>query len=249
MIDELRNHARINRPEFSQPLCTALQIALVELLGTFNIFPDVIVGHSSGEIAAAYTVRALSLRSACKVAYHRGRLAERVAAASALQPGAMMAVNLAESEAESYLVKASLPGCVSVACINSPTNVTLSGDEISIDQLQVGLEKDGVFARKLKTGVAYHSPAMHQVAGEYLSSLGRLESRELYGGNPFMVSTVRSQKIATISLLDPQYWVDNLESPVRFDDALQYAVHTAPKVDGLKLITNYLEIGPHGALQ
>lgn len=249
MIDELRDQACINRPEFSQPLCTALQIALVELLGTFNIFPDVVVGHSSGEIAAAYTVGALSLRSACKVAYHRGRLAGRVAAASALQPGAMMSVNLAEPEAESYLVKASLPGHVSVACINSPTNVTLSGDEITIDQLQVGLEKDGVFARKLRTGVAYHSPAMHQVAGEYLSSLGRLEPRELYGDYPLMVSTVTSQKVATISLLDPQYWVDNLESPVRFADALQYVVHTAPKVDGLKPITNYLEIGPHGALQ
>ena len=249
MIDELRDQAHIDRPEFSQPLCTALQIALVELLGTFNILPDVVVGHSSGEIAAAYTVGALSLRSACKVAYHRGRLAGRVAAASALQPGAMLSVNLAEPEAESYLVKASLPGRVSVACINSPTNVTLSGDENSIDQLQVCLEKDGVFARKLRTGVAYHSPAMHQVAEEYLSSLSRLEPRELYSGNPFMVSTVTSQKVATISLLEPQYWVDNLESPVRFADALQYVVHTALKVDGLKPITNYLEIGPHGALQ
>ncbi|KAJ2969565.1 hypothetical protein NUW58_g9958 [Xylaria curta] len=214
LFDVLRDQARINRPEFSQPLCTALQIALVEPLGSFNIFPDVVVGHSSGEIAAAYTVGALSLRSACKVSYHRGLLAGRVAAASALQPGAMMSVNLAEPEAESYLVKASLPGRVSVACINSPTNVTLSGDEVTIDQLQVDLEKDGVFARKLRTGVAYHSPAMHQVAGEYLSSLGSLEKRELHDGrNPFMVSTVTSQRVATISLLDPQYWVDNLESP------------------------------------
>lgn len=160
-----------------------------------------------------------------------------------------MSVNLAEPEAESYLMKASLPGRVSVACINSPTNVTLSGDEISIDQLQVDLEKHGVFARKIKTGVAYHSPAMHQVAEEYLSSLGHLKPGELHGGNPFMVSTVTSQKVAPISLLDPQYWVDNLVSPVRFADALQYVVHTAPKVDGLKAITNYLEIGPHGALQ
>jgi NADPH:quinone reductase-like Zn-dependent oxidoreductase/SAM-dependent methyltransferase len=161
----------------------------------------------------------------------------------------MMSVNLAEQEAESYLAKATLPGRVSIACINSPTNVTLSGDEIAIDQLQSDLEKGGVFARKLRTGVAYHSPAMHQVAEEYLSSLGRLEPRELHGGEPFMVSTVTSQKVAPISLLDPRYWADNLESPVRFADALQYVVHTAPKVDGLKPITNYLEIGPHGALQ
>ncbi|KAL1603469.1 putative PKS/NRPS-like protein biosynthetic cluster [Paraconiothyrium brasiliense] len=249
LFDKLEDKACIDKPEFSQPLCTALQIALVELLRTFKIFPDVVVGHSSGELAAAYTVGALSLRSACTVAYHRGRLAKRVAAASALQPGAMMSVNLAEGEAESYLAKASLPGPVSVACINSPTNVTLSGDEIAIDQLQAGLEKDGVFARKIRTGVAYHSPAMHQVAEEYLASMGRLEPGELHGGNPIMISTVTSQKAATISLLDPQYWVDNLVSPVRFADALQYVVHTAPKVDGLKPITNYIEVGPHAALQ
>ncbi|KAI1349204.1 polyketide synthase PksD [Xylaria sp. FL0043] len=250
LFDEIRDQAHINRPEFSQPLCTALQIALVELLGSFNIFPDVVVGHSSGEIAAAYAVGALSLRSACKVSYYRGRVAGKVAAASASQPGAMMSVNLTEPEAESSLAKASLSERISVACINSPTNITLSGDEITIDQLQSNLEKDGVFARKLRTGVAYHSPAMRQVAGEYLLSLGRLEKRELYdGGNPFMVSTVTCQKVAAISLLDPQYWVENLELPVRFADALQYVVHTAPKVDGLKPITDYLEIGPHGALQ
>ena len=248
-IDVLRNPARIDTPEFSQPSCTALQIALVRLLETFNIVPDVVVGHSSGEIAAAYTVGALSLRSACKVAYHRGRAAAQVAAASTNQPGAMMSVNLAEPEAETYLTKMSLAERISVACVNSPTNVTLSGDEFTIDQLETDLKKDGVFARKLRTGVAYHSFAIHQVAAEYLSSLGHLEPRELYGGNPIMVSSVTSQKVATISLLDPQYWVNNLESPVRFADALQYIVHTAPKVDGLKPITNYLEIGPHGALR
>ncbi|KAJ8112206.1 hypothetical protein ONZ43_g5443 [Nemania bipapillata] len=223
--------------------------ALVELLGSFNIFPDVVVGHSSGEITAAYTIGALSLRSACRISYHRGRLAGKVATASALQPGAMMSVNLAELEAESYVEKASLIGRVSIACINSPTNVTLSGDETTIDRLQVDLEKDGIFTRKLRTGVAYHSPAMHQIAEEYMSSLGSLEKRQSHAGEPLMVSTVTSQKVAAISLLEPQYWVDNLESPVRFVDALRYVVHTAPKVDGLKPITNYLEIGPHGALQ
>jgi len=248
-IDKLGDKENIDKPEFSQPLCTALQIALVELLETFNIFPDVVVGHSSGEVAAAYTVGALSLRSACEAAFHRGRLAGRIAAMSKLKPGAMMSVNLAESEAESYLVRASLLGHVSVACINSPGNVTLSGDEKAIDQLQVDLEKDGIFARKIKTGVAYHSPAMQQVAEEYLSSMGRLEPRELNSRNPIMVSSVTSQKAATANLLDPQYWVDNLVSPVRFNDALQYIVHTAPKVDSLKPITNYIEIGSHGALQ
>ncbi|PVH94279.1 hypothetical protein DM02DRAFT_693560 [Periconia macrospinosa] len=250
LFDKIGDKAHIHNPEFSQPLCTAIQIALVKLLETFNIFPDVVIGHSSGEVAAAYTVGALSLRSACEAAFHRGRLAGRIAATSTLKPGAMMSVNLAESEAETYLAKASLTGRVSVACINSPNNVTISGDENAIDQLQKDLEKDEVFARKIKTGVAYHSPAMHEVSEEYLSSMGRLEPRELQSGkNPVMVSTVTGQMAANTNLLKPQYWVDNLVSPVRFADALQYIVHTAPRVDGLKPITNYLEIGPHGALQ
>lgn len=161
-----------------------------------------------------------------------------------------MSVNLGEAEAEAYLAKASLTGRVSVACINSPNNVTISGDENAIDQLHKKLEEDEVFARKIKMGVAYHSPAMHEVAQEYLSSMGRLEPRELHNGNnPVLISTVTGQMAAKTSLLNPQYWVDNLVSPVRFADALQYTVHTAHKVDGLKQITNYLEIGPHGALQ
>lgn len=250
MTDKLRDQTCIDRPEFSQPLCTAIQIALVRLLETFNVFPDVIVGHSSGEIAAAYTVGAFSLRCACAAAYHRGRLAGQIAAVSSMQPGAMMSVNLAESEAESYLMKASLLGPVSVACINSPNNITLSGDENAIDQLQLDLEKEGIFARKIRTGVAYHSPAMYHAAGDYLASLDHLESRELRSGNnPIMISSVKSQKVATSNLLDPQYWVNNMVSPVRFADALQYIVQSAPKVDGLKPITNFVEIGPHAALQ
>ncbi|CAI6290866.1 unnamed protein product [Periconia digitata] len=250
LFDALKDGTSIDRPEFSQPLCTAIQIALVRLLETFNIFPDVIVGHSSGEIAAAYTVGAFSLRCACAAAYHRGRLAGQIAKVSKMQPGAMMSVNLSEADAEAYLKKATLPGPVSVACINSPNNVTLSGDENAIDQLQVDLEKDSIFARKIKTGVAYHSPAMYHAADDYLASLDHLESRELPSGyNPIMISSVTSQKVANSNLLDPQYWVNNMVSPVRFADAVQYIVQSAPKVDGLKPITNFIEIGPHAALQ
>ena len=161
-----------------------------------------------------------------------------------------MSVNIAESEAGSFLAKAPLLGRVSVACINSPNNVTLSGDENAMDQLQADLEKEGVFARKIRTGVAYHSPTMHEVAQEYLSSMGRLEPRDLPDDKScIMISTVTGQIAAKPNLLDPKYWVDNLVSPVRFADALQYIVHTAPKVDNLKPITNYIGKGPHGALQ
>lgn len=80
MPDELHQGDKIDTPQLSQPLCTSLQIARFELLTSFGVVPGVCVGHSSGEIAGAYEISALSLESACKVAYHRGRLAGNLVA-------------------------------------------------------------------------------------------------------------------------------------------------------------------------
>ncbi|RYP67344.1 hypothetical protein DL771_007288 [Monosporascus sp. 5C6A] len=247
VFHELGHPERIHSPQMSQPLCTVLQIALVELLREFGVVPDAVVGHSSGEIAAAYTIGALSLESACKIAYHRGRLAQQLAAPTP-KPGSMMSVNIPEADVDAYLDKVSLSADISVACINSPFNVTLSGDEAAIDKIQKFLDKDEIFARKLKTGVAYHSPAMQQISEEYLSCIGSLEPRVL-NASILMVSSVTGQKIPAAAMSQSGYWVDNLVSPVRFADALQYLALAAPKTDGLKTISSYIEIGPHGALK
>ncbi|KAH9996378.1 polyketide synthase PksD [Xylariaceae sp. FL0662B] len=231
-----------------QPICTVLQIALVELLKSFGIVPEVVLGHSSGEIVAAYTIGALSFESACKVAYHRGRLSQQLASA-APRPGAMMSANLRESDVDEYLEKFSLGQDVHVACVNSPFNVTLSGNEDAIDKLNEQLNEDKIFARKLKTGMAYHSPAMQEISGEYLTSLGLLEQQEPVRDGIMMVSSVTGQRVSAKAMANAQYWVDNLVSPVRFADALEYLALAAPKMDGLKLISDYLEIGPHGVLQ
>ncbi|KAI0166896.1 hypothetical protein GGR52DRAFT_581670 [Hypoxylon sp. FL1284] len=249
LLDELLSSERIHSPEISQPLCVALQIALVELLQEFGVVPDVVVGHSSGEIAAAYTVGALSLESACKVAYHRGRLAQKVVAATSSKPGAMMSVNISEADVDAYLDRAGLSADISVACLNSSFNVSLSGDEAAIDELQRSLSKDEIFARKLNTGVAYHSPAMRQISDEYLSSLGSLKSRAPTSDNILLVSSVTGERISASAMSQNQYWVDNLVSPVYFTDAIQYLAVAAPKTDGLKAISTYIEIGPHGALR
>ncbi|KAI0848452.1 polyketide synthase PksD [Daldinia vernicosa] len=248
LLDEIHDGKRINDPDLSQPLCTALQLSLVQLLRSFGIIPAAVIGHSSGEIAAAYTVGALSFEAACKVAYHRGRLARRLATTTSAR-GSMMSVNLPEDKAHIYLEKVGLQADVHVACVNSPFNVTLSGHEESIHKLQGCLESEDIFARKLNTGVAYHSPAMDEIASEYISCLGRLEQRETGGGSVVMISSVTGEKIPRSILSDSQYWVDNLVSPVRFADALQYLVLVAPKMDGLRKISNYVEVGPHGALR
>ncbi|KAI4673620.1 Type I Iterative PKS [Alternaria novae-zelandiae] len=245
--DEMEHGNNINQPCFSQPLCTALQIALVELLRSFSIAPLAVVGHSSGEIAAAYCIGALSLESACKVAYHRGRLANQLME-SLPRPGAMMSVNLPESGVSGYLAKASLSGNIHVACVNSPFNVTLSGDEASIDTLKDRLDEDGIFAQKLRTGVAYHSPAVHDISAEYYSSMGPLERGEQQS-SIFMVSSVTGTVVDADALVTGTYWVDNLVSPVRFADALRYLAVTAPKLDRNHTIHDYIEIGPHAALK
>ncbi|KAF2868562.1 polyketide synthase PksD [Massariosphaeria phaeospora] len=247
LFDKLESAEGIDLPQHSQPICTALQLALIELLKSFNISPVAVVGHSSGEIAAAYAIGALTLESACKVSYHRGRLSGALMASNAA--GAMMSVNLQEGNARPYLDKI-LPGAdIHIACVNSPTNITLAGLEVDLDDLKRHLDDDGVFAQKLKTGMAYHTPVMQQIADEYLASLGILESAVPGGNATVMVSTVTGQKVTSAELATGQYWVDNSVSPVRFVDALQYLKQAAPKLDGVKEISDYVEIGPHGALR
>lgn len=253
LFDELRNKQNIDRPEYSQPLSTAIQLGLIELLKSFGVVPKAVVGHSSGEIAAAYAVGALSLLAACKVSYFRGQLAGKLRATSST-PEAMISVNLSEDEVQGYLqgISADVASNINIACINSPLNCTLSGKESAIDIAKEQLDKDGIFAQKLKTGVAYHSPSMSQIADEYISQMGALD-----GGNPKgvkssipMVSSVTGLPVRPASLASAQYWVDNMVSPVRFSDAVHVLTQkTSTLKMGMGNITDLIEVGPHPALR
>jgi len=116
----------INRPEYSQPLCTILQVALTDTLRFWGILPVATIGHSSGEIAAAYAASLLSHKEAIKLTYVRG-----ISSAAVFQPGAMMAAGLSQEAAQKYLDRVPVGSAV-VACVNSPSSVTLSGDTESI---------------------------------------------------------------------------------------------------------------------
>jgi acyl transferase domain-containing protein len=149
---ELRKPAeasQINRAEFAQPLCTAIQIALVNALARTGIHPDAVVGHSSGEIAAAYATGAISMAEAMIVAYYRGFVTKEQKLV-----GGMAAIGLGSKTISSYL----LDGVV-VACQNSPISTTISGD---LDQLRTVMESikasnPDVLVRELKVDMAYHS--------------------------------------------------------------------------------------------
>ncbi|KAF2642055.1 acyl transferase, partial [Massarina eburnea CBS 473.64] len=140
--------------------CTALQIGLVDLLRSFEVVPDQVVGHSSGEIGAAYTIGAISVSSAMQLAYFRGKFSDLLSADLSHQ-GAMMAVALSEEEVKTYL-QANLAKAngVVVGCFNSSKSVTLSGPKSQVTALEVIFREADIFARLLKVPVAYHSPQM-----------------------------------------------------------------------------------------
>ena len=206
------------------------------------------VGHSSGEIAAAYSTGCLSSESAWKLAYQRGQTSRFLQAGS----GAMMSVGLGENEAVRYLERIT-QGKAVVACVNSPSSVTLSGDVCALDHLDRMFKTEGIFARKLKVDVAYHSHHMRAVADTYLDPIKHMTTQS-HSADPEvrMFSSVTGQVIDT-SVLTPEYWVANLVSPVRFSDAvLSLSTYQPGKRRRRPVSENFVdlwvEIGPHGAL-
>ena len=254
--------SNLDDPALSQPACTALQVALVDITRSWGIFPSAVVGHSSGEIAAAYCAGSLSRESAWKIAYYRGIFCAQVAF-QARTPGAMMSVGLSNAKILPFLagfITENNTASVTVGCINSPNNVTLTGTEEHIDALKLTFERQQIFARKLKVGVAYHSAYMDAIAPEYERSLKDISS---LGSLPHwptvtMFSTVSGQTIRPECLKESEYWVKNLVSPVQFVDAItamlsqsstKYGNGSYGSQNEFGIIDHLIEIGPHSTLQ
>lgn len=247
-----KSTSKLNKAEFSQALCTVLQVALVDLLRDWGITPHTVVGHSSGEIAAAYCWGVLSREDAWRVAYYRGLLSSRLREDSGLE-GAMMAVGASEDEVEAAIsnLQASLleeDGEVHVACVNSPQSITVSGDVGAIDKLQEVLHENGLFARKLQVDTAYHSPHMEMMAADYFETIVGIVNHAPTDPSMKMFSSV-SGDIIDASELGPAYWIRNAVSPVQFCAAVQNLVrggsgegHASVSIDIM------VEVGPHSAL-
>ncbi|KAJ5621531.1 hypothetical protein N7528_006314 [Penicillium herquei] len=164
---------RVNDTGLSIPICVAVQIALVRLLRSWGIFPSAVTSHSSGEIAAAYAVGALTPRQAMAVAYYRAAMAaDKTLRGSPGEPnGAMVAVGVGKEAAEEYLEKVKNVGKAVVACINSPSSTTIAGDEAAVQRIKELATADGVFARRLKVETGYHSHHMQPIAEPYRKAL------------------------------------------------------------------------------
>ncbi|KAG8158411.1 hypothetical protein KVR01_011533 [Diaporthe batatas] len=243
----------INDVTRSQPICTAVQVALVDLLSDWNVMPKAVVGHSSGEIAAAYAAGWLSAAQAIKVAYFRGQAVGRLQS-----KGGMLAAGLAEEEATELISKTEgLAGRVCVACINAPQSVTLSGELDAINSLAKILQEQGKFVRALKTGGrAYHSHMMKEVGALYEDMLTPVfagdDSSDAEKARPSRQATMYSSvgsSAENLTVLDhsghenpARYWRENLETAVQFCAALTKLTASAKKL-------HLIEVGPHAALK
>jgi acyl transferase domain-containing protein len=244
LIDELLragSESRINSSELSQPATTAIQIALLDMLTEMNVRPSAVLGHSSGEVAAAYAAGILNHVEALTIAYHKGFVASWCRETD-LSRGAMLAVGLGEVDALKYIQRGQMGRC-SVACVNSPSSVTLSGDEPAIGEVQKLLNKDSVFNRRLKVDIAYHSHHMAVVSERFYDCILGVSARRANDSVGFFSSVTGSQ---VLEPLGASYWVDNLVSQVRFAPALGelVTVHSKSTSQNLAL----LEVGPHSAL-
>ncbi len=221
--------SQMQRTAIAQPSIFAIQVALAAVWESWGVKPTAIVGHSVGEIAAAYLAGALSFEDAACVAFHRGQTMDL-----ASSQGAMVAAGLAPHEVAQWI--AGLESEVSIAAINGPASLTISGARGAIEDLVQRLEEAGVFCRRLAVEYAFHSPQMEPVHDELMNALARIQPQRTH--TP-LISTVTGKLIEGTEL-GADYWWRNVRQSVRFSDAMNCLAEMGY---GLAV-----EVGPHPVL-
>lgn len=222
-------NSRIGETRIAQPAIMAIQIGLTELWKSYGVIPDGCVGHSIGEVAAAYAASALSLEQAVEVIYHRSRGQDK-----ATDKGRMLAVGLSLDAARREI--RGMEAEVSIAAINGPKMVALSGNTHAIARIAAKLDQQDVFHRMLKVNVPFHSHHMEPLKEELIRSLAHLEPAQ---ATLPLYSTVTGKREDGTHLVS-DYWYKNVREPVYFTDALQQMVN-----DGFDA---FVEIAPHPVL-
>jgi hybrid polyketide synthase/nonribosomal peptide synthetase ACE1 len=238
-----KEDSRIVEGVISQPLCLAVQVMVVELLKKAGIRFSAVVGHSSGEIACAFVSGLLSAKDAIRVAFYRGKYTPLA------RGGAMIAAGTDMQDAIDLCSLPKLKGRAQFAASNSSASVTISGDSDAIDLVEMVMQDESKFARKLKVDTAYHSFHMRVCSEPYIESLEKC-GIEIHEPTPdacpwYSSVTLKSERVTKdmASVLKSTYWRDNMLNPVLFSQALQAAL-SAHGTPGL-----VLEVGPHPALK
>ncbi|XRM46506.1 hypothetical protein ABZX51_009537 [Aspergillus tubingensis] len=234
--DELQKPASLSRlglAEISQPLCTAIQIALVDTFASIGVHPTAVVGHSSGEITAAYAAGIVTAYEAITIAFYRGQVTRLLS-----KSGAMAAIGMSAQDVQRYLE----PGVI-IACENSALSVTLAGD-VEVVKRVVSRIKDhqpAILASLLRVDKAYHSHHMSEVGQAYHDSIKQEVSAKL--PTKLFFSSVTGKQLTPDCDLGARYWQRNLESPVLFHSAISSIMQ-----HNIANNMMFLEIGPHSAL-
>jgi acyl transferase domain-containing protein/NADPH:quinone reductase-like Zn-dependent oxidoreductase/aryl carrier-like protein len=212
LLDELtagESRSRMDNTAISQPCIFALQVGLAELWAAWGVRPEALVGHSVGEVAAAYLAGVFSLEDAVRIIYQRGRCMER-----APGRGGMLAAGLSADEAAAHV--AGYGDAVALAAVNGPNLVTLSGERGPLEEIAGRLESRGVFNRFLRVHYAFHSAHMDPIREELIASLqGTRPGRARLP----LISTVTGRRVEGPEL-GPEYWWQNVRRTVRFADGV-----------------------------
>lgn len=237
--------SRLNTSIISLTLRTALQIIQVKLLRTLGVEFAAVVGHSSGEIAAAYAAGVLSASDAIRTAYLRGVATQRAGSNGKPGGGGMMAVAISWEQAHALCDEAPYSGNVTIAAVNSPSSVTLSGDSDLLQELEWVLKSLDHSVKRLRVDTAYHSHHMEPCAEPYVQSLKAcgIQTKAPSTSTKWFSSVFDGQQIEHTDALRAEYWKDNMLRPVLFSRAFEAAMEHIPDVDLL------VEVGPHSALK
>lgn len=249
MLEELLappETSRVYQANISQTVCTAVQVMMVQLLRAAGIEFSCVVGHSSGEMAAAYTAGYLSARDAVRAAYFRG-VHSQLAKGSNGQPGGMIAVGTNFEDAEELCELDDFKGRLCVAASNSAELVTLSGDLDAVQEVKKILDAEEKFNKQLQVDKGYHSHHMLPCSEPYVASLQKCGIQAQVPGDATACRWISSVYVDDMTNLDcrvqDRYWIENLAKPVMFSQALSHALGGDDKFDCV------IEVGPHPALK